>query len=201
MATTDGMPPCGYSRTFSPSLVLSLNIGWNRWIETNVPQGHPFDVTKLGWLPSLNVGGGVFPNVNLSNGYAGLGSGSPQTAPREARSIGLDLTKIYSRQLFTLGFDFTSEYYNNLSPGNANLSFAQNGTAGYDPVNSGTVGTETGNSFASFLLGAGSGNFQQSGSQTANMKKVDWYIQDDWKVNTESDSQSRASLRTAAFSN
>jgi hypothetical protein len=172
----------GYSRTFSPSLVLSLNIGWNRWIETNVPQGNPFDVTKLGWLPSLNVGGGVFPNVSISNGFAGLGSGSPQTAPREARSIGVDLTKIYGRQLFTLGFDFTSEYYNNLSPGNANLSFSQNGTAGFDPVNPGTVGTETGNSFASFLLGAGGGNFQQSGSQTANMKKVDWYIQDDWKV-------------------
>ena len=173
----------GYSRIFSPSLVLSLNIGWNRWIETNVPQGNPFDVTKLGWLPSLNVGGGVFPNVNLSNGYAGLGSGSPQTAPREARSVGLDLTKTYGHQLYTLGFDFTSEYYNNLSPGNASLSFSQNGTAGFDPVNPGNVGTETGDSFASFLLGAGGGNFQQSGSQTANMKKVDWYIQDDWKIN------------------
>ena len=172
----------GYSRTFSPSLVLSVNIGWNRWIETNVPQGNPFDVTKLGWLASLNVGGGVFPSVNLSNGYASLGSGSPQTAPREARSIGLDLTKTLGRQLYTLGFDFTSEYYNNLSPGNANLSFSQNGTAGYDPVNPGTIGAETGDSFASFLLGVGTGNFQQSGSQTSNMKKVDWYIQDDWKV-------------------
>lgn len=172
----------GYSRTFSPSLVLSVNIGWNRWIETNVPQGNPFDVTKLGWLASLNVGGGVFPNVNLSNGYGGLGSGSPQTAPREARSIGLDLTKMFGRQLYTLGFDFTSEYYNNLSPGNASLSFSQNGTAGYDPVNPGNVGAATGDSFASFLLGVGAGNFQQSGSQTANMKKVDWYIQDDWKV-------------------
>jgi hypothetical protein len=175
----------GYSLNLSSSLVLSLNIGWNRWIETNVPQGNPFDVTQLGWLPSLNVGGGVFPNVNLSNGYAGLGSGSPQTAPREARSIGIDITKTYGRQLYTLGFDFTSQYYNNLSPGNASLSFVQNGTAGFDPVNPGTVGTETGDSFASLLLGAGTGNFQQSGSQTANMKKVDWYIQDDWKVKSD----------------
>lgn len=172
----------GYSRTFSPSLVLSVNIGWNRWIETNVPQGNPFDVTRLGWPASLKVGGGVFPNVNLSNGYAGLGSGSPQTAPREARSIGVDTTKTFGRQLYTLGFDFTTEYYNNLSPGNASLSFVQSGTAGFDPVNPGTVGPATGDSFASLLLGVGTGSFQQSGSQTANMKKIDWYIQDDWKV-------------------
>ena len=172
----------GYSRILSPTLVWTVNVGWNRWIETNVPQGNPFDVTQLGWLPSLKVGGGVFPSVSLSNGYAGLGSGSPQTAPREARTIGTDFTKTYGRQLYTFGFDFTSQYYNNLSPGNASLSFSQSGTAGFDPVNSGTVGPQTGNSFAAFLLGAGTGNFQQSGSQTSNAKKIDWYLQDDWRV-------------------
>lgn len=172
----------GFSKTVTPALVWTVNVGWNRWIETNEPQGSPFDVTQLGWLSSLNVGGGVFPSVSLSNGYAGLGSGSPQTAPREARTAGTDFTETHGRQLYTFGFNFTSQYYNNLSPGNANLSFSQNGTAGYDPINSGTVGTETGNPIASFLLGVGSGNFQQSGSQTANIKKIAWYLQDDWKV-------------------
>jgi hypothetical protein len=172
----------GFSKTLSPSLVWTVNVGWNRWIETNVPQGNPFDVTQLGWLSSLNVGRGVFPSISLSNGYAGLGAGSPQTAPREARTVATDFTKTIARQLFTFGFDFTSQYYNNLSPGNANLSFSQSGTAGYDPVNPSTIGTETGSPIASFLLGAGNGNFQQSGSQTANTKKIDWYLQDDWKV-------------------
>jgi hypothetical protein len=130
----------------------------------------------------LNVGHGVFPSVSLSNGFAGLGSGSPQTAPREARTIATDFTKTHDRHLYTFGFDFTSQYYNNLSPGNANLSFSQGGTAGFDPVNPGAIGPLTGNPVASFLLGAGGGNFQQSGSQTANLKKIDWYIQDDWKV-------------------
>ncbi len=172
----------GYSNILSPSLVWTVDVGWNRWIETNVPQGNPYDVTQLGWLSALNVGGGVFPSVNLSNGFAGLGSGSPQTAPREARTVATDFTKTSGRQLYTFGFDFISQYYNNLSPGNASLNFVQSGTAGFDPVNPGTAGPETGNSFASFLLGVGTGNFQQSGSQTSNAKKIDWYIQDDWRV-------------------
>jgi len=169
----------GFSQVLSPSLVMSVNGGWNRWIETNVPQGNPFDVTQLGWLSSLNVGGGVFPGVSLG-GYAGLGSGSPQTAPREDRSIGTDFTDTYGRHLFTFGFDFTSQYYNNESPGNANLNFSQSGTGGFNPLG---INPGTGNSFASFLLGVGNGSFNQTGSQTANMKKVDWYLQDDWKVN------------------
>jgi len=172
----------GYSRILSPTLVWTVNVGWNRWIETNEPQGNPFDVTQLGWLPSLNVGHGVFPSVSLSNGYAGLGSGSPQTAPREARTVATDFTQTHGRQLFTFGFDFTSQYYNNLSPGNANLSFSQGGTAGFDPLNPAGVGPQTGNPVASFLLGVGGGNFQQSGSQTANLKKIAWYLQDDWKL-------------------
>lgn len=175
----------GYTQTLSPSFIWTVNVGWNRWIETNVPQGNPFDVTQLGWLSALNVGGGVFPGVSIGNGYAGLGSGAPQTAPREARTIGTDFTKTTGRQLFTFGFDFTSEYYNNLSPGGANLSFGQSGTAGFDPVNAGNVGTVTGNSFASFLLGVGGGSFGQTGSQTANIKKVDWYLQDDWKATSK----------------
>ncbi len=175
----------GFSKTLNPALVWSVNVGWNRWIETNEPQGNPYDVTQLGWLSSLNVGGGVFPSISMSNGYAGLGSGSPQTAPREARTIGTDFTATHGRQLYTFGFNFTSQYYNNLSPGNASLSFAQGGTAGYDPVNPGEIGTETGSPIASFLLGVGTGNFQQSGSQTANIKKIAWYLQDDWKLTSK----------------
>ena len=169
----------GFSQILSKSLVMSVNLGWNRWIETNLPQGNPFDVTQLGWLSSLNVDGGVFPGVSLGE-YAGLGSGSPQVAPRENRSIGTDFTDTVGRHLFTFGFDFTTQYYNNLSPGNANLSFTQSGTSGYDPLNVDVA--STGNPFASFLLGVGSGSFGLSGSQTANMKKIDWYLQDDWKV-------------------
>jgi hypothetical protein len=170
----------GFSQVLTPSLVMSVNGGWNRWVETNLPQGNPFDVTQLGWLSSLNVGGGVFPGVSLGE-YAGLGSGSPQTAPREDRSIGTDFTDTFGRHLFTFGFDFTSQYYNNLSPGNANLNFTQSGTSGYDPLNVDVA--STGNPFASFLLGVGSGSFGLTGSQTSNMKKIDWYFQDDWKLN------------------
>jgi len=168
----------GYTRTMSQTMVMSLNFGWNRWVETNVAQGNPFDVTQLGWPSSLNVGGGVFPSVNV-NGYAGLGSGSPQTAPREDRTVSIGFSQTHGRHLFTYGFDLYDQYYNNLSPGNANLNFGTTLTAGPDPYN---PTANTGFGLASFLIGAGSGNFSETGSQTANKKYFAWYFQDDWKL-------------------
>lgn len=168
----------GYTRTLSSSLVMSANLGWNRWIETNVAQGNPFDVTQLGWPTALSIGGGVFPSVSV-NGYAGLGSGAPQVAPREDRTVSIDFTKVHGKHLFTFGFDLYDQYYNNLSPGNASLSFNSNLTSGPDPFNP-TAGTGFG--LASFLVGAGTGNFNETGSQTANKKYYAWYFQDDLKL-------------------
>jgi hypothetical protein len=168
----------GYTRTISQSLVMSANLGWNRWIETNVAQGSPFNVTQLGWPNSLNIGGGVFPSVDV-NGYAGLGSGAPQIAPREDRTLSLDFTQVHGKHLFTFGFDLFDQYYNNLSPGNATLNFGANLTAGPDPYN---PTANTGFGLASFLLGAGTGTFDETGSQTSNKKYFAWYFQDDWKL-------------------
>lgn len=168
----------GYTRTLTPALVMSANLGWNRWVETNVAQGNPFDVTKLGWSSALNIGGGVFPSINVS-GYAGLGSGSPQVAPREDRTISVDFTNTHGKQLYTFGFNLYDQYYNNVSPGNASLNFGPTLTAGPDPY---TPTSGTGYALASYLVGAGSGNFSQTGSQTANKKYFAWYFQDDWKA-------------------
>ena|SRR6266700_7403012 len=41
-----------YSRVFNPSLVMSVNLGWNRWVEGRKPQGVPFNPSTLG-LPSF----------------------------------------------------------------------------------------------------------------------------------------------------
>jgi len=168
----------GYSQILSKSLVMSLNLGWNRWIETNVAQGNPFDVTKLGWPSALNIGGGVFPSISVS-GFAGLGSGSPQVAPREDRTVSADFTDTFGKQLYTFGFNLYDQYYNNLSPGNANLNFGPTLTDGPDPF---TPANNTGYGLASYLAGAGSGNFNETGSQTANKKYLAWYFQDDWKL-------------------
>ena len=168
----------GYTRTLSPALVMSVNVGWNRWIETNVPQGNPFDVTQIGWPGSLKVGGGVFPTVNVS-GYAGLGSGAPQLAPREDRTVSVDFTNTHGKQLYTFGFDLYDQYYNNISPGNASLTFTPSLTAGPDPF---TPTNGTGFGLASYMIGAGIGNFNQIGSQTSNKKYLAWYFQDDWKL-------------------
>ena len=171
----------GYNQVLTPSLAMSATLGWNRWIETNIAQGSPFDITQLGWPTSLKVGGGVFPYVNVS-GYAGLGSGAPQIAPREDRPGSVDFTATPGKHLFTVGFDLYGQYCNNISPGVATLNFGVNQTAGPDPY---TPVSGTGSGLASYFVGAGSGNFNETGTQTTNKKYLAWYLQDDWKLSNK----------------
>ncbi len=53
--------------------MLSLNFGLNHWIEGNVVQAYPFDMTKLGLPAFVNTTSDQFPVVNVA-GYAPLGT-------------------------------------------------------------------------------------------------------------------------------
>ena len=46
----------GYSQVLSPTLTLSVNFGYNRFVEGNVGQGSGFDLTTLGLPGSLDCG-------------------------------------------------------------------------------------------------------------------------------------------------
>jgi len=126
----------------------------------------------------IECGRGVFPGVSLGE-YAGLGSGSPQTAPREDRSIGTDFTDTLGGICLRSDSIHFSVLQQSFS-GNANLTSPKSGTSGYDPLNVDVAAPAT-RSQASARRGKRV--IRLTGSQTSNMKKIDWYFQDDWKLN------------------
>ena len=64
-----------YTRTLSPTLVMSVNLGLTRWAEGNSMQAYPFNPSTLG-LPSFLDGlSNEFPDIGIT-GMGGLGPGS-----------------------------------------------------------------------------------------------------------------------------
>lgn len=170
----------GYSYAFSPSLVMVANFGWGRWAEGRKPQGVPFDVTSVGLPAAINFGGpGAFPAVNIT-GYQSLGSGGLNSTPREARTYSVDFTKNWGSHTFSAGFTGITFTLTTFNSSQASFSFGPGFTQGPFPT---SANNDTGNAFASFLLGTGSsGTVGYSANAAFAKKYFGWYFNDDWKV-------------------
>jgi len=171
----------GYTRVFSPTLVMDLNFGWGRWVEGRTPQGVPFNVSSLGLPTFLNTEGatGSFPFVTIDGEY-GLGSGDINATPREARTYSIDFTKVRGAHTFDVGFMGVGFIVNTLNSPQASFNFPIGMTWGPDPTNA-TTGTGFG--FASFLLGTGSSGGVTLQAEAAYQKRFyGWYFQDDWRA-------------------
>jgi len=170
-----------YTRTFSPTLVMSITGGWNRWIEIFDPQGNGFVPSSLG-LPSALDANKVFPTISFTDlSTFGLGGGGASRNPREDRTVGLDLTKVRGNHVFSAGFMGVLLTTNDGATPATTFPFSSDMTSGPDP----TAGsTDTGNSFASFLLGTGAngGTFSYNAATAISKKYLGWYFQDDWKA-------------------
>ena len=168
-----------FTHTFSPTLVMSLTGGWNRWIEVFNPQGNGFVPSTLGLPTSLDVNK-VFPTISLTDNF-GLGGGGASNDPREDRTFGIDLTKVRGNHIFNSGFMGVMLTTNDGGTPATTFPFSADMTSGPDP----TVGNpSTGNGFASFLLGTGAngGAFTYNASSAISKKYLGWYFQDDWKA-------------------
>ncbi len=173
----------GYTYVFSPTFVMSLNLGWGRWVEGRKPQGVPFDVTQVGLPAALNTYNppGAFPTVNLS-GYQNLGSGSLNSTPREARTYAVDFTRSLGAHALAMGFMGINFYLNTYNSAQATFNFSPDFTQGPFPT---AATTNTGNSVASFLLGTGDNsgsNIGYSAEAAYSKKNFGWYFNDDWKA-------------------
>jgi hypothetical protein len=172
----------GYNRVFSPTLVMSVDLGWGRWVEGRVPQGVPFDPSTVGLPQALNTfgGPGAFPSINVE-GETSLGSGVLNSTPREDRSYSVDFTKVAGAHTVDIGFMGVGFISNAFCSSQANFGFAANMTEGPNPV---TGNPATGEGFASFLLGTGSSGSGVTLNASAAYEKnfEGWYVQDDWKV-------------------
>ncbi len=182
-----------YTHMFSPTLVLSVTGGWNRWFEGFRPTtGNGFKTSSLG-LPSFLDQVPFFPSIGIQDVY-GLGAGYWSATPREPRTLMVDVTKVLGSHTFTMGYQniWIQNYETFIDP--VGFNFDRGMSNGPNPLN---PVSGTGYGFASFLMGAGAGSgtpgqFTAAGAggqfplnaDSAFMKKYrGLYFQDDWKVN------------------
>jgi Carboxypeptidase regulatory-like domain/TonB dependent receptor len=173
----------GYSHIFSPTFALSANLGVNRHVEQSTTQSFGFTSSTLG-LPSFIDGiAPSFPEFQPQS-YSPLGAQAGldnYIVPQTMWTGSVDFTKIHGKH--QLGFGFM-DIWARIDGGhyaNTVLQFQTTSTAGPDPENA-TAGT--GDGFASFLLGVGSGNDNTGFNKFPATDKhmLGWYLQDDWKA-------------------
>src|SRR5579883_1655363 len=95
----------GLTYVINPTTVLSFNFGANHWLEGNVVQGYPFDMTTLGLPAFINQTSDQFPVVNVA-GYAPLGpqNGSGEGGfPRNTYTGSASLSKTIGAHSLSMG--------------------------------------------------------------------------------------------------
>ena len=170
-----------YTRTFNPTLVMSVNFGVVRWAEGNVVQGHPYNIATFGPnFAALTPNSNQFPNITV-DGIAPLATGSGYGSyPRNDGSVSVDVTKVHGPHNVTMGFMEVVQQDLGGRPDQSNFNFPQAMTEGADP----TLGdTQTGFGFASFMLGTGnSGATGIVNFGAFERRMFGWYFQDNWKA-------------------
>src|SRR4029077_16170183 len=91
----------GYNYVFSPSLVMSVTAGWNRWDESFSAQGVNFLPSTLGLPSFLDVAKG-FPTIQIAGTY-GLGRSS-NVGYRTTETLSIDFTKRHGPHIMNFGF-------------------------------------------------------------------------------------------------
>lgn len=175
-----------YTWTISPTFLTDFRAGFGRILLNFRPRSDGFDPTQLG-LPAYiasNADRLMFPGF-APQGYFGLGNGGSDYRHNafETYSVHLANTKVMPSHTLKFGFEMRLLRVNNFETGSAsgNFTFDRSLTQGPDP-NRATA--TAGDSFASLLLGLGSG-----GMMTKTFKDVatvsnyyGWYLADDWKA-------------------
>jgi hypothetical protein len=169
-----------YLHSFSHAIINEVRAGVNRVYsqDTSPTLGQNFpSLLGIPGVPQDN-----FPRINIT-GFSSIGNDRSRPALTRVTSYQLldNFTLIKGRHYIKLGFDFRRSYSNNYNPTNASGEF------GFGPLQTGiSTNNRTGNSFASFLLGQGSGFQLLPGVSTyLSFPSYDVYFQDDIKVTSK----------------
>ena len=170
----------GYSQVLSPTLTLSVNFGYNRFVEGNVGQGSGFNLTMLGLPGSLTTASPFFPIVNVT-GFAELGNATTEATALDEGTISADVVKVKGNHTLTFGTMEILSMVLGGAPIHTTFNFTSAFAGGPNPSNPTTTGP--GSAFGSFLMGAtssGSTGFAQYPALSKHY--FGWYLQDDWKA-------------------
>jgi hypothetical protein len=166
-----------YIRTFSSSQINELRVGYNR-VHTR-QTAPPMERTTAATRHS-NVPQDVFrASMLLASRRSGM-SAAAQPLPGFLFQLVDNFTFVKGKHYFKTGFDFRRSYSNNFGPTNPSGEFS------FTALQSGLLGqSNTGEAFASFLLGDGSGfQFLPGLSSYLQVPSYDFYFQDDFKVSS-----------------
>ncbi|MDQ2900063.1 MAG: TonB-dependent receptor [Acidobacteriota bacterium] len=170
---------------FSPSLVGDLRLSYLRFSYDRTSLTAGYDLTQLGWPASLNDQV-VFrvapqPSVTAYNGvFSTSGSGSTILARNDVYSIAPSLTKLLGSHTLKFGAELrrsTHNYYQQNNPsGNFNFDALLTSANPFAPAG-------TGNGFASFLLGYGTGGgVTQNNLVAGQILYRGYYAGDQWQI-------------------
>ena len=172
----------GNTFILNPTTVVSVLIGAGKFTEFVYPVSYQTDVTKLG-IPTALAGQFDVPQTpqfGLS-GYYTPGSQAYSRATRAALSYGAHASKQLTKHSLKFGFNIDKYFLGLTETTSANFNFDRFFTAGPDPDVRGNI--NTGNSIASFLVGAGaSGNAPRNARPTSTHAHWSLYLHDQWNV-------------------
>ncbi|HXC94359.1 MAG TPA: TonB-dependent receptor [Edaphobacter sp.] len=173
------LPSVEYTRVWTPTLVMDLNMGFFRNVVLRNPPGSGLNAAQtlgisslpLDQMPQLtspgfsNIGSDTNTNqVNITNTYAPYGS----------------VTKTYGPHTFKVGASLRKNQFNSYNPASS-----PEGTLAFDGsiTNQGNAGNPT-TGLADFLLGKiKTGSYEQPMPATGRRNyNVGIFAQDDWKI-------------------
>jgi hypothetical protein len=173
----------GWDKTISSSLLNHFNVGFNRLYDPSTAESF----TGQDWPKTLGIPGisGVlfpvfsFQANDLAIGYQGFSAGNFDIAIPNGLIVADSVSWIKSRHAFRIGFEWRASQFSRLNNGNnsPNYSFSYFQTA-FAQGNS-----QTGDSFASFLLGLPQQESARFSSAVPrwNQNYCAAYVQDDFK--------------------
>ena len=174
----------GYVNTISPSLINELSIGYQRRNDSVFPV-----TANQGWAGQLGipgVGPQTFPGFVASGASSVAWTANPGGGTRtlnEDITLADNLTKVWGLHTFKFGYQGIKQRENDIAATtpSGQYTFSSNATGGY---NAGGTVPNTGNSLATFELGAVS-----SATFTTLLANYlpRWYLnqfyaQDDWRI-------------------
>lgn len=183
--TPSEMARLSITSTITPTLLNNFALGYSRFMNQN---GAPQYLLNKNWAQQIgiqNTSATVFPDFSFTGAdYQGgtidqIGMGSYGAAANGSEVLKDDATKIMGRHTLHFGYQYTVYRYDE-------DNYSDSGNYKFSPVETGLPGfpTQTGNAFASFLLGAvHSANHWIAGLNDGyRMPYHATWIQDDFKV-------------------
>lgn len=175
----------GDTYSLTSTMFLDLRLSFTRFSYDRVSLTAGYDLSQLGWPSSLNnaVAVRVQP-IPLVTGYNGVfstnGTGSTIAARNDIYSIIPSVTKIWGKHTIKFGGEWRRLTHNYYQQNNPSGSF--NFDALMTSVNP-LAAAGTGNGFASFLLGMGSGGgLTHNNFVAGQMLYAAYYVGDQWQI-------------------